>query len=138
MNQFITEDASLMPRRATQGSAGYDFFAPYDFVVPAHGKSECIDSGVSVMLELDKVLLMDVRSSYGFKHLIHLANTIGIVDSDFYPNTIKCILVNDSDEDFTVHKGDRYMQGVIVKYYKVDDEEINCVVRTGGIGSTGQ
>ena len=136
-NKFHAISEELQPKRATKYSAGYDFFAPCDFTIPAHGQSICIDSGVSVELDDNKVLLCDVRSSYGFKHLIHLANTIGVVDKDYFPNTIRCILVNDSDEDFIVKKGDRYMQGIIVEYFLVDDDSQDTI-RDGGIGSTGK
>ena len=135
-NKFHAISEELMPKRATKFSAGYDFFSPCDFVVPAHGQSIMIDSGVSVELDNDKVLFCDVRSSYGFKHNIRLINTIGIVDCDYFPNNIKCILYNDSDKDFFVSEGDRYMQGIILQYFKVDDDSQDAI-RDGGIGSTG-
>jgi len=136
MIKFHTNDENLMPRRSTSGSAGYDFISPDRYVVSAHG--EClIESGVSIELDKDKVLLLFVRSSYGFKHGITLSNGTGVIDSDFYPNTMKCKLRNDSDKDFVIEKGDKYMQGVIVQYFIADDDN-TTTVRTGGIGSTGK
>ena len=137
MNKFYAVNKSLVPKRATIDSAGYDFFAPHDFIVPAHGTSDCIDSGVSIKLDDDKVLMCYVRSSYGFKHNTRLINGTGVVDAGYFPNTIKCILKNDSDEDLVVHQGDRYMQGVIMQFFKVDDEEEVTTIRNGGLGSTG-
>ena len=116
MIKFHAESKELLPKRSTSGSAGYDFMSPVDIVVPAHGEA-LIESNVSVELDKDKVLLLFVRSSYGFKHGITLSNGTGIIDSDFYPNTMKCKLRNDSDVDFEIKKGDKYMQGVIVKYF---------------------
>ena len=136
MIKFHTESEELMPKRSTSGSAGYDFISPVDIVVPAHGEA-LIESKVSIELDKDKVLLLFVRSSYGFKHGITLSNGTGIIDSDFYPNTMKCKLRNDSDVDFKISKGDKYMQGVIVKYFVTDDDN-TTEIRTGGIGSTGK
>lgn len=135
MIKFYAKENELMPKRSTIGSAGYDFIAPDKYVVPAHG--EClIETGVSIELDKDKVLLLFVRSSYGFKYGITLSNGTGVIDSDFFPNTMKCKLRNDSDKDFIIQKGDKYMQGVIVQYY-LTDNDITTNVRTGGIGSTG-
>lgn len=126
------------PRRATEGSAGYDFFSPADFIVPAHGVSDVIDTEVSVQLDSGCVLMCYVRSSFGFKHGITLANGTGIIDSDFYPNTIKCRLRNDSDEDFAVRKGDKFMQGIIMSYLvEANEDNSRMRKRSGGIGSTG-
>lgn len=136
MIKFHAENPELLPKRSTTGSAGYDFIAPADYVVPAHG--EClIESKVSVELDNDKVLLLFVRSSYGFKYGVTLSNGTGIIDSDFFSETMKCKLRNDSDKDLIIHKGDKYMQGVIVKYFTTDDDDATGV-RTGGIGSTGK
>lgn len=136
MIKFYANNKDLKPRRSTSGSAGYDFIAPDRYVVPAHG--EClIETEVSIELDKDKVLLLFARSSYGFKHGITLSNGTGIIDSDFFPNTMKCKLRNDSDKDFVIEKGDKYMQGIITKYYLTDDDN-TTQERTGGIGSTGK
>lgn len=138
MNRFvvINNREELMPKRSTKNSAGYDFIAPADYVVPAHGTC-LIESNVAVELDPDKVLMCYVRSSYGFKYGVTLANGTGIIDSDFYPNTIKCKLKNDSDNDLTIKAGDKYMQAIITKYFTVDNEEEVTTVRSSGIGSTG-
>lgn len=136
MIKFHTERKELMPKRSTSGSAGYDFVSPERYIVPAYG--EClIESHVSIELPKDKVLLLFVRSSYGFKYGITLSNGTGIIDSDFYPNTIKCKLRNDSNKDFIIENGDKYMQGVIIQYFVTDDDNVSNI-RNGGIGSTGK
>ena len=139
MNKFHAENGSLKPMRATLFSAGYDFVSPVDFVIPAHGVSEIVDGQVSIELDPWCVLLVFVRSSWGFKHGITLVNGTGVIDSDFYPNTIKFKFRNDSDEDFEVRKGDRIAQGIILQYQKAaGDDALRCSVRDGGIGSTGE
>lgn len=136
MIKFHTEKEELMPVRSTTGSAGYDFISPADCVVPAHGET-LIESEVSIELDKDKVLLLFVRSSYGFKYGVTLSNGTGVIDSDFFPNTMKCKLRNDSDNDLIIKKGDKYMQGVIVQYFITDDDNATGI-RQGGIGSTGK
>ena len=136
MIKFHSQNKELIPSRSTTGSAGYDFISPERYVVPAHGE-RLIESNVSIELDKDKVLLLFVRSSYGFKYGITLANGTGIIDSDFFPNTMKCKLRNDSDKDFVIEKGDKYMQGVIIQYFVADGDNVTAV-RTGGIGSTGK
>lgn len=136
-NRFYPEKMWLRPTRATPGSAGYDFVAPKDFIVPAHGVSETIDTGVTVYLKSGFVLMCYARSSFGFKHGVTLANGTGIIDSDFFPNTIKCKLRNDSDEDFAIRRGDKFMQGIFMNYSIENGEDTSrMTLRKGGIGST--
>lgn len=139
MNKFYYTSEELRPKRATEGSAGYDFFSPKDFIVPAHHVSEVIDTGVSVQLQKEYVLMCFVRSSFGFKKNTTLVNGTGIIDSDYYPNHIFCRLKNDGDEDLVIHKGDKMMQAIFMKYYTEDDEDKSHMkIRDGGIGSTGK
>lgn len=131
------QNGALEPRRATRGSAGYDFIAPFDILIRPHS-SVTFDTGVRVSLDDDKVMLLFVRSSLGINKGITLANGTGVIDSD-YRDTIKCKLVNNSVDVVSISKGDRYMQGVIVKYFLLhgglDDTDLEK--RAGGIGSTG-
>ena len=129
-------NSHLKPRRATKHSAGYDFTAPCDILIKAHGKT-LVDTEVTIKIKEDKVMLLFVRSSLGIKHMISLANGTGVIDSDYH-ETIKCMLVNNSDEDYTIKKGERYIQGVVVKYYLMDDDEVVTTERKSGIGSTGK
>lgn len=138
MNKFYCDDPNLMPRRGTKFSAGYDFIAPEKIVIRPHSVSDVIDSKVSIKLDTNKVLMCYVRSSFGFKHSVTLVNNTGIIDADFYPNTIKCKLRNDSDDFFVIEKGDKYMQGIIMNYSIAEDEIEPEAERLAGIGSTGK
>lgn len=136
MIKFVSEKNELLPKRATSKSAGYDFFAPDDYIVPAHG-SCLINTEVSVILPENLVLMCFARSSYGFKYDVVLRNGTGIIDADFYPNNILIKLRNHSDQDLHIKKGDRFAQGIILPFYLTDDD--NCsIIREGGIGSTGK
>ena len=69
-----------IPRRATKNSAGYDFFAPFGFVLKPN-QTITIPTGIKCCLDEDKFLAIVPRSSLGFKYTIRLNNTIGIVDA---------------------------------------------------------
>ena len=131
---FFAEE-SLRPRRATEGSAGYDFIAPERVVVPAHSTVK-FGSKVHTTIREGYVLKLYIRSSLGLKHGISLPNSVAVIDSD-YRDEIIAALRNDSDEDFILEKGDRYMQGIFEKYYLVEGDKPKGK-RTGGVGSTGK
>ena len=74
-------DALSLPKRATKGSAGYDFFAPFSFSLPA-GTTIKIPTGIRAKMEEDWVLKIYPRSGLGFKYRLQMNNTVGIIDSD--------------------------------------------------------
>lgn len=130
-----------LPRRATAGSAGYDFFAPALFTL-SPGQTIKIPTGVRVWIENGWVLKLYPRSGLGFKYRLQLNNTVGIIDSDYYgadnEGHIFIKLTNDSNEErcLTVSAGDGFAQGIFVEYGITLDDECEGV-RTGGFGSTG-
>lgn len=129
-----------MPRRATKGSAGYDFFAPFDFTL-APGETIKIPTGIRCRMKEDWVLKLYPRSGLGFKFRLQLNNTVGIIDSDYYYSDneghIFSKITNDSNEGktLTVKRGEGFMQGIFLQYGIVEDD---CVtqIRNGGFGST--
>lgn len=135
----VYEDIKI-PKRATAKSAGYDFFAPYDFSL-SPGQTIKIATGIRVILDDDKFLMCAPRSGHGFKARIQLDNTIGIIDADYSDSTneghIMLKLTNDSKsgKSISVKKGDGMMQAIIMKYFTVEDDETTAT-RNGGFGST--
>ena len=129
-----------LPKRATAGSAGYDFFAPADIVLNP-GETAKIPTGVRVWMEQDWVLKCYPRSGLGFKYRLQLNNTVGIIDSDYYysdnEGQIFAKITNDSNEGKTVEveAGDGFMQGIFVQYGITLDDDVT-EVRNGGFGST--
>lgn len=129
-----------LPLRKTRHSAGYDFVAPCNILVPAHGHSEAIMTGVKAYMQDDEVLKLYIRSSLAYKYGLILVNCVGVIDADFADNpdnegNIGFKLYNTSDVPVLITKGERVMQGVFVKYLVAD----NCNsddIRKGGIGST--
>lgn len=129
-----------LPKRATKKSAGYDFYAPYDFTLHP-GETIKIATGIRVILDDDKFLMCAPRSSHGFKARIQLDNTIGIIDADYSDSDneghIMLKLTNDSHtgESIYVEEGTGMMQAIISKYYITDDDD-STESRNGGLGST--
>lgn len=132
--------AIRLPRRATAGSAGYDFFAPAGFTL-APGETILLPTGVRARIDEGWVLKLYPRSGLGFKYRLQLNNTVGIIDSDYFSaqneGHIMLKLTNASNEGRTlvVQPGEAVAQGVFVEYgIVVDDDAV--AIRTGGFGST--
>lgn len=131
-----------LPRRATKGSAGYDFCTPVGFTL-APGETVKIPTGMRVWMEDGWVLKIYPRSGLGFKYRVQLNNTVGIIDSDYYhaanEGHIFIKITNDSNEGktLTLAAGDAFAQGVFVEYGITLDDDADGV-REGGFGSTGK
>ncbi len=128
----------LMPKRATAGSAGYDFFAVNDFTLLPNQTIK-VATGIRVKIENGWVLKIYPRSSLGFKYRLRLDNTVGIIDSDYYyaenQGHIFIKVTNCGDKPLTVESGKAFAQGVFVEYGITVDDDADGV-RTGGFGST--
>lgn len=133
-------DSIKLPRRATKGSAGYDFFSPCDIKL-APGETVKIPTGIRAWMEPDWVLKLYPRSGLGFKFRLQLNNTVGIIDSDYYYSDneghIFCRITNDSNEEKTVvlNAGDGFCQGIFIEYGITVDDDADGI-RNGGFGST--
>ena len=138
-SQKMLEELSL-PARATRGSAGYDFYAPFDIKL-APGETIKVPTGIRVFMEEDWVLKLYPRSGLGFKFRLQLNNTVGIIDSDYFYSDneghIFAKITNDSNENKTLSlkKGDGFMQGIFLQYGICVDDEADGI-RNGGFGST--
>lgn len=133
-------DEIKMPKRATKGSAGYDFFSPLDFTL-APGESIKIPTGIRAFIEDGWVLKIYPRSGLGFKYRVQLNNTVGIIDSDYYNSDneghIFVKITNDSKEgkSVSVKKGEGFSQGIFIEYGITYDDSV-FEERNGGFGST--
>lgn len=130
-------DNIKLPARATAGSAGYDFFAPYDFVLKA-GEEITIETGVRARIEEGWVLVILPRSGSGFKFGVRLANTAGVIDSDYFnadnEGHIKIKLIGGS-RDYSVKCGEAFAQGLFLPFGITEDDDCRAE-RRGGFGST--
>lgn len=133
-------DNIKLPKRATSGSAGYDFYAPIDIILPAN-QTVKLPTGISCQMNKNWVLKIYPRSGLGFKYRMQLNNTVGIIDSDYFYSDneghIMAKITNDTNEDknIIVESGNGFMQGIFVEYGITDDDDADGV-RNGGFGST--
>ena len=129
-----------LPKRATKGSAGYDYYAPFDFSLNP-GETIKIPTGIRCYMEEGWVLKNYPRSGLGFKFRLQLNNTVGIIDSDYYYSSneghIMSKITNDSNENkvVSVKKGEGFSQGIFIEYGITFDDDVSDV-RDGGFGST--
>lgn len=131
---------TILPHRSTKGSAGYDFYAPYDIILTPHSCSKLVFLNVKAYMQPDEKLQMYIRSSLAVKSNITL-ETSGLIDSDYYSNpdndgNIGVKFRNNGDAPIIITKGTRCCQGVFGKYLIADGDDVN-ETRTGGYGSTG-
>lgn len=159
-----------LPVRKTKNSAGYDFEVAEDIVVPsfyqhfstmltnadpAHTNSleetaqltkafktkpTLVSTGVKCQLDEGYYLELSVRSSTPLKYWLVLANSVGIIDADYYNNPdnegeIFFQVINLSPFPIQLKRGDIIGQGIIKKYHKIENDEANAE-RIGGLGST--
>lgn len=133
-------DNIKLPKRATSGSAGYDFYAPFPFTIHKDG-SVLFPTGIRARMPKDVVLVIAPRSGMGFKYRIQLDNTVGIIDSDYYgannEGHIMAKITCDSKNPCTIKvaAGDAFAQGIFMYYLVTDDDEA-LAKRVGGLGST--
>lgn len=137
------EAETIIPRKATQGSAGYDIHIKEELMIPS-GETIPTFTDLKCQLEPNEVLYIHVRSSIGIKHGIVLANGTGVIDSDYYENedndgNIGIVLHNYSDRLVKFKAGERVAQGVIHETVEDYDElGSDAGRRVGGFGSTGK
>ena len=128
------------PKRATIGSAGYDFYAPFDIELKP-GETIKVPTGIRCEIEEGWVLTIYPRSGLGFKYRLQLNNTVGIIDSDYFSSSneghIYIKITNDSNENkiVSIKEGEGFAQGIFLPFgITIDDDASE--IRDGGFGST--
>lgn len=126
-----------LPERATNGSAGYDFFLPMGCCFGK--KPMLIPTGIRCKIDPGWVLMCCPKSGLGFKYRMALSNSIGIVDEDYYYSTNEGHIMAKifCKEPFHLEAGNKYMQGIFLSFGITTDD--TCTgIRDGGFGSTGK
>lgn len=138
------EDKEInMPVRKTKHSSGYDVEAAEDCIIPAFKpgqKPTLIKTGLKAYCQPDEFYMLCNRSSNPGKKGLVLANSVGIIDSDYYNNPdndghFMYAYYNFFDHDVEIKKGDVIGQVIFMNYLKVDNDNATGE-RTGGFGST--
>ena len=117
--KVVGYNSILLPKRSTMNSAGYDIFSTSSFFLNPK-QSIKIMTGIKAYMLKSEFLLVAPRSGMGFKYFVRLANTVGIVDSDFYNNVnneghISIKIRNESDEEIlSVKEGDAIAQCIFI------------------------
>ena len=142
-----TYNSLKLPKRATAGSAGYDFYTPFDITLEP-GETVKIPTGIRAKMENGWVLMIFPRSGLGFKYRLMLDNTVGVIDSDYYYSDneghIMIKLTNcsgvgksaQSGKTLTLKAGQGFAQGVFLPFGITTDDDTDTA-RNGGFGSTG-
>ena len=129
-----------LPKRATKGSAGYDFFTPFSIALKPNETIK-IPSGIRVKIQDGWFLAIFPRSGLGFKYRLQLNNTVGIIDADYYNATneghIIIKMTNATNENKTVEVKELtgIAQAIFLPFGVTIDDEVN-EIRVGGFGST--
>ena len=132
-----------MPERKTKYSAGYDIEAAEDTVIPSFKKGMAptlIKTGIKAYMQDDEFLALYNRSSNPKKKGLILANSVGIIDKDYYGNPdndghIMFAFYNIKEEDVVIKKGEAIGQGIFQKFFAIDNDSAEGE-RVGGFGST--
>lgn len=134
-------EAIPMPKRSSAGSAGYDVHTPLAFTLKP-GEDIKIPTGLKCKMKNGWALFAFPRSGLGFKYFTRLANTVGIIDEDYYNNEsneghIWVKIRNEGDKDLIIDKLDRVCQFIFLPYGITEDDDITSA-RKGGFGSSGK
>ena len=136
---LISCEPDLMPTIGNPGDAGYDLRSADNAIVPARSR-HTVNTGVSIALPTGYVALVHPRSGLAAKHGITVLNAPGTVDAG-YRGQMLITLVNHSDEDFEISRGDRIAQMLFQKFESarfVHVTELPGSQRgSAGFGSTG-
>ncbi len=156
-------DEVELPKRSTTHSAGYDFRAIEDLIIPSiwggvfsnvkaflSGSEEFseikphkVHTGIKAYYPKDEVLYLFNRSSGPLKKGLIMANSVGVIDPDYYENEendgelIFCFY-NFFPRDTEIKKGEKIGQAIFQKILLADEDEGIKQDRKGGFGSTGQ
>ena len=140
--EYIDKELAL-PGRSSAKSCGYDFRLPVDVEIQPNSQV-LIPTFVKAAIDDDKVLELYPRSSYGIKKGLELANTVGVIDADYYNNEdneghIMVCMRNTTSKPVHLERGDKFVQGIIKRYFLMDGDEYGVgKARKVGIGSSGK
>ena len=138
------EDKQInLPIRKTKYSAGYDIEAAEDTIIPSFKKGAnptLVKTGLKAYMQDDEVLLLYNRSSNPKKKGLIMANSVGVIDKDYYGNPdndghFMFAFYNIKEEDVVIKKGEAIGQAIFQKYL-VTDDDVAEGERVGGFGST--
>ena len=140
--KVINKSGHSLPAYATELSAGVDLRAVLEEDITLNSlERKLIPTGLFIELPARYEAQIRPRSGLAYKHGLTVLNSPGTVDAD-YRGEIKVLLVNLSNQPFTVKNGERIAQMIIAKHEQISWEEVEILSETqrgaGGYGSTGK
>lgn len=140
--KVVNTGVQPLPAYATSQSAGMDLRAETEGPITLRPlERRLIPTGLHIALPDGYEAQIRPRSGLALKHGITVLNSPGTIDAD-YRGEIKVLMVNLSDEDFVINRGERIAQMVIARYEKAETEQVDTLDSTergeGGFGHTGE
>lgn len=139
MNIKLMNEYAQLPTRGSNDAAGLDLYCPFHVIVPSDSQKR-IPLGVAVEIPKGYMGLLVPRSSMS-KTPLRCANSVGVIDSD-YRGELSIAYENISCENYTIFRGERIAQLIIMPISIVDIEEVQELSGTergtGGYGRTGK
>lgn len=140
--KIINNSSNPLPAYETEGSAGMDLRANLENEITiAPLQRALVPTGLFIELPLGYEAQVRPRSGLAIKHGITCLNSPGTIDSD-YRGEIKIILVNISNESFTIQHGERIAQMIIHPVVKATWQSVKVLMESkrgeGGFGHTGK
>lgn len=130
-----------LPARATENSAGYDFYLPFEINMEVNTEL-VIPTGIRSQIRGDYALFIFPKSGLGTKHRLILSNEVGIIDADYYYSDNEGhILVKllydkrNSQDKLSLPAGKSFVQGICMQYGITKTDKVKTR-RNGGFGST--
>jgi dUTP pyrophosphatase len=139
--EIINETKHELPKYATEGSAGMDLRANLETsIILKPLERTLVPTGIKIKLPAGAEAQIRPRSGLAFKNGVTVLNSPGTIDSD-YVGEVKVLLVNLSNQDFTINDGERVAQMIISKYETVQWDVVTELAVTergaSGFGHTG-
>jgi dUTP pyrophosphatase len=131
---------AVLPAAAHPGDAGLDLVANTEVTLKP-GERAMVPTGIAVAIPEGYAGLVLPRSGLASKHGITLANAPGLIDSGYRGEVMVAVVNLDPNEAYTIARGERIAQLVIVPFATVAVEESDALPASergeGGFGSTG-
>lgn len=141
INIIKLRDSAILPVYQTEQAAGMDLHACIDASITLQPlERKMIPTGIAIELPVGYEAQVRARSGMSIKHGITMVNGVGTIDAD-YRGEIGALVINLSNESFTIEPGMRIVQMIVAKYSYVKWQEVDSLNETrrgeGGYGSTG-
>lgn len=139
--KIVNQSNQPLPAYQTEHAAGMDMHADLsEDITLAPLERALVPSGIFIELPVGYEAQIRPRSGLAYKHGITVLNSPGTIDAD-YRGEVKVLLVNLSNEPFTIRNGERIAQMIVAPHARVQWQEVTSLAETirgaGGYGSTG-